>query len=71
MKTKHTHRAVPEFRQELPFVGAVVSARQHNPAAHGGLLVHDTCRCSATRLTNVNGRHIERGRWYGGDEGGR
>lgn len=34
-----------------------------NPAAHGNVCHWETCRCGATRATNVNGRHVERGRW--------
>lgn len=44
-----------------PFFGPV-AARQ-NPAAHGGCCEIARCRCGATRRTNVNGRHVERGPW--------
>lgn len=38
-------------------------SRDENPAAHGGICQIETCRCGAERQTNINGRHIEQGRW--------
>jgi hypothetical protein len=33
------------------------------PAAHGNIMEVAYCSCGAVRKTNINGRHIERGRW--------
>jgi len=57
---RHTHRV--DTLTVRPFFGGVSSARP-NPAAHGNITVHDRCCCGATRLTNVNQMHIERGQW--------
>jgi hypothetical protein len=53
------------------FTGPVSASRQ-NQAAHGGITERDTCRrCGATRATNVNGVHVERGSWCPpGQDGG-
>lgn len=56
----HIHRAWGESRTE-PFFGPV--GRDENPAAHGGVCEVETCRCGATRRTNVNQQHVERGQW--------
>lgn len=58
-KTKHQHRV--SKTETRPFMGAV--GTKQNPAAHGGVCEVSTCKCGATRRTNVNGRHIERGYW--------
>lgn len=63
MKT-HRHRAKTTITR--CFSGPV-SGRQ-NPAAHGNVCRIDTCSCGATRATNVNGNHVERGDWKGVDE---
>lgn len=62
MKTRHTHRAIPRLSQDYGFTGSV-RPDNPNPAAHGNITQWDTCRCGATRATNINGRHIERGPW--------
>lgn len=39
-----------------------------NPAADGNICDIERCpRCGATRHTNVNGLHVEQGRWVGAD----
>jgi len=62
--SKHTHRVADLTVR--PFCGAIASAPQ-NQNAHGNITVHDRCRCGATRQTNVNQRHVERGRWSSDD----
>jgi hypothetical protein len=57
--TEHKHKAVRTIRR--CFFGGV--ADRENRAAHGGICEISTCRCGATRSTNVNGPHIERGKW--------
>lgn len=57
----HTHRAVPERQTEQYYSHPV--RQPENPAAHGGVCFVDRCRCGATRRTNVNGWHRERGPW--------
>lgn len=59
MKT-HKHKAKREYVR--PFFGAV-SARNENRMAHGNVTVRAVCACGAIRETNVNGIHVERGRW--------
>lgn len=59
--SKHTHRAVPK-KQKIRGYTTPVKYPQ-NSAAHGNVCVHDYCACGASRATNVNGRHIERGPW--------
>jgi hypothetical protein len=55
----HVHRA--KSSKQRCFTGPV--AQKQNPAAHGGFTRHETCSCGAVRRVNVNGLHIERGRW--------
>lgn len=62
MKSNHKHRAMPGKGKVLPFWGPV--SEDQNPAAHGGCMERDYCRCGAIRDTNVNGWHRERGSWY-------
>lgn len=47
---------------ERCFEGCV---NNHNPneAAHGNIVVIETCACGKERRTNVNGRHEEEGPW--------
>ena len=59
MTTTHRHR--PHTSEDYGFTGPV--SRRENRAAHGNITQWDTCRCGATRATNINGRHIERGEW--------
>lgn len=56
---KHTHRTIKS--EDFAFSGPV--AQPANQAAHGNICRVDTCRCGATRRTNINQRHIERGQW--------
>jgi len=58
---KHTHRAVKNLSRDYCFSGPV--SDRENRAAHGNICTVDTCKCGATRRTNVNGRHIEKGQW--------
>lgn len=55
----HRHR-VASTRVKC-FSGPVT--RRENRAAHGGTCDVDRCTCGATRETNVNGSHHERGPW--------
>lgn len=57
--SQHRHKA--EKSTDRPFMGAV--STNENRAAHGGICVVETCQCGATRRTNVNGRHVEAGKW--------
>jgi len=58
---KHQHRTTKSVVR--PYVGYSVRPDRPNPAAHGGVTIVERCACGAQRLTNVNGRHIETGRW--------
>jgi hypothetical protein len=62
--TTHTHRT--ESSRTIPFTGPVATERQ-NPRAHGGVTEIATCKCGATRLTNRNQGHVERGQWQTND----
>ena len=55
------HRHRPKTSIDRCYCGPV--AHPENRAAHGNIVVIDTCACGATRATNVNGNHIERGPW--------
>ena len=57
----HRHRAVREV--ERGYVDTVRAPIRENRAAHGGVRLVATCKCGAERETNVNGPHVERGRW--------
>lgn len=59
MKT-HEHKTVREV--ECCFSGPIPSAK-YNPAAHGGVCFVETCSCGAERRTNINGMHVEAGKW--------
>lgn len=61
MKT-HKHKAKPALTRERCFSGPV-SGAEPNRAAHGNITVTEQCQCGATRKTNVNGHHVERGGW--------
>ena len=61
--SRHTHR--PEASRDEAFGGPV--SRRQNRAAHGNITRVDTCRCGATRHTNRNQGHIERGEWVESD----
>lgn len=58
-----THKHKPKYSTIRPFTGPIVGVRE-NRAAHGGIQVHEVCRCGSERYLNVNGRHVERGPWY-------
>ncbi len=59
MTTNHRHRPVKSAIR--PFFGPVSTTPTR--AAHGGICIHETCICGATRRQNRNGRHLERGVW--------
>lgn len=61
---RHVHRV--KFSEQRCFTGPV--AQKQNPMAHGGYTRHETCSCGAVRGVNVNGLHIERGRWTEADD---
>jgi hypothetical protein len=56
---KHKHHAVKSV--DYGFSRPV--SENENRAAHGNICRVDTCSCGATRRTNINGSHIERGVW--------
>jgi len=58
---KHQHRAIKDQQRTVGY--SVPVAHPGNPAAHGNICQVDKCRCGATRHTNVNQHHIERGQW--------
>ena len=66
MTTKHTHRTVKTLTRG--YRGTVANPKKMNPAAAGGVLFIDVCRCGATKETNSNGRHVERGGWVDADK---
>jgi len=55
------HRHQIAKSEDFGFSGAV--AQPENQAAHGNICRVDTCRCGATRRTNINQSHVERGQW--------
>jgi len=57
----HTHRHRAKSSEDRAFSGPV--ADPENRAAHGNICSVDTCSCGATRSANVNGRHVEQGKW--------
>lgn len=59
---KSTHRHRSKISRDSAFFGSIVSAKP-NPKAHGGHTITDTCTCGAVRMTNINGNHMERGKW--------
>ncbi len=59
VSARHTHRM--SRSRDRGFSGPV--RQPENRAAHGGICVIDTCACGATRHTNRNGLHVERGAW--------
>lgn len=59
----NNHRHTPKTTKTIGFRGTVRNVRRENRAAHGAVCHVDTCRCGATRETNSNGRHVERGGW--------
>lgn len=58
----HKHKIKHERTEDLPFFGTIPGADE-NRAAHGGIRVRVHCHCGATRDSNVNGSHVERGPW--------
>jgi len=58
---EHKHHA--KTSETRPFWGPVATGARANPAAHGGITRRETCSCGATRKVNVNGVHVEKGRW--------
>jgi hypothetical protein len=57
------HRHKMSTERNYCFRGPAVGARTENRAAHGNVTVVERCACGATRETNINGRHVERGAW--------
>jgi len=56
----HKHRA--KVGMVAPFRGQIATAKE-NRAAHGNICEIAVCLCGATRFTNINQQHRERGRW--------
>ena len=54
------HRAE---REETTCFGGPVAGAEENRAAHGGVTCTEYCRCGARRAANLNGRHVEQGKW--------
>jgi len=65
MKTTTTCRHAKKniFTVTMPYNGSIYRAEKTNPAAHGGYTEIQSCTCGALRSVNVNGNHIEKGRW--------
>lgn len=59
----HQHRPLKKAQREIPYRGPVAKGSAQNPMAHGNICVIDVCSCGASRRTNVNGPHVERGPW--------
>ena len=57
------HRHKLDTERNYCFRGPAAGARTENRAAHGNVTVVERCACGATRETNINGRHVERGTW--------
>ena len=55
----HKHRATDSI--DRPFEGPVRTPE--NRAAHGNITRTETCRCGATRRTNINQGYMGRGPW--------
>lgn len=62
MSNRH-HRHTPFTTKTIGYRGTVANVTRENRAAHGAVCHVDICRCGATRETNSNGRHVERGAW--------
>lgn len=61
---RHTHRPVARLARTVGWTGCVATRDAYcNGASHGGVTHVDTCHCGATRMTESNGRHSERGAW--------
>jgi hypothetical protein len=61
MTEKHRHTV--HSRWEWGYSGTVDRPIAVNPRAHGNIVVVESCKCGAYRETNVNGNHLERGKW--------
>lgn len=65
---EHNHRArEPRPDTAHPFRGCLADLRAGKrcyPAAHGWMMLVDTCRCGWCRYVNVNGEHREYGPWF-------
>ena len=68
MSTQHRHRALPDKSEDRGYTGPV--ALPANEGAHGNTCRFDVCRCGAERMTTINGRHREVGRWVDPQEDG-
>lgn len=55
-----SHKAISEVTRG--FTGCVAAA-DCDPRAHGGVSIHDTCSCGATRVCNVNQTWGEESEW--------
>lgn len=58
----HKHKMVRSKQKEKGFSGCV-APYACNPSSHGNITIIDTCSCGATRRTNINQNHQERGAW--------
>lgn len=59
----HQHRAIQGEQETTTYRGPVAEIQDR--AAHGGVRIVDRCACGATRETNRNQGHVERGLWRG------
>jgi len=57
-----SHRHTVSSSRDVCYSAPVAGARE-NRAAHGCICVVEKCSCGAIREANVNGRHVEQGRW--------
>jgi hypothetical protein len=63
----HSHKAIASKRTERGWVYCVAD-RACTGAAHGGIVLHDVCRCGAKRETESNGDHRVYGPWRTEDQ---
>lgn len=67
MEKKHTHRAMKDatFTEgwAVCVTPAECNARPERQAAHGCVVIVDTCRCGAVRLTEWNGAARNKTDW--------
>ena len=61
----HRHRA--RTTRARCYTGPVRVENQISEA-HGNVTHESECSCGAVRRTNVNGLHVEQGRWLSPDE---
>lgn len=62
--SNHCHRPELSLTHTVGWTACVAKpSRYCSGASHGGVTFVETCSCGATRRTESNGRHVERGAW--------